>query len=163
MGGRAGFDLGIRRPDRLLSLVLGGAHPFGSPSNRAWAEQLRQGMPAFLAANEAALSAMPQELRERWLTSDPEALAAATLADRPNLEMHLAAMHLPTLIYCGERDPAYEGAKRAADAMPEATFVSLPGLDHNGVVVASDLVVPHVRAFLADLAARPVPAPAREG
>jgi pimeloyl-ACP methyl ester carboxylesterase len=163
MGGRVGFDLGVQRPDRFLSLVLGGAHPFGSPPNVAWAEQLRQGMPAFLATNEAALSALPREIHERWLTSDPEALAAAALADRPSLEAHLAAVHLPTLIYCGDRDPAHEGARRAAEAMPTATFVSLPGRDHNGVVVASDLVVPHVRSFLASLAARPAPAPVREG
>ena len=33
MGGRVGFDLGACRLERLFSLVLGGAQPFGSQPN----------------------------------------------------------------------------------------------------------------------------------
>ncbi|MBV9893295.1 MAG: alpha/beta fold hydrolase [Chloroflexi bacterium] len=156
MGGRVGFDLEVYCRERLLSLVLGGAHPFGTQPNLAWAEQLRQGMPAFLAAKEAAISALPRELLDRWLANDPEALAAAALADRPSLEADMSSAYLPTLIYCGERDFAYEGARRAAEVMPNATFAGLPGLDHNGVVVAPEVVVPHARTFLASLAASQV-------
>jgi pimeloyl-ACP methyl ester carboxylesterase len=118
LGGRVGFDLGVRRPDRLFSLVLGGAQPYGSQPNHAWAEKLRQGMPAFLAANETALSALPRELHERWLANDPKALAAAILVDRPSLEADLVAVNLPTLVYCGDLDPAYQGARQAAEAYP---------------------------------------------
>ncbi len=163
LGGRVGFDLGVRRPERVLSLVLGGAHPFGSEPNRASAEQLRQGMPAYLATNAAAMRALPQELGERWLMSDPEALAAATLAQQPNLGAQLAAVHLPTLIYCGDQDPEHDAARRAAAAMPAARFTSLPGLDHIGAIVGSDVIVPHARAFFARLATHPAPTPARGG
>ncbi len=153
MGGRVGFDLGVRSPERLLSLVLGGAQPYGSEPNLARVEQLRQGIPALLAANEAALSALPRELLGRWLANDPEALAAVALADRPSLEADLPSLYVPTLIYCGDRDPAYQGARQAAEVMPNVTFAPLPGLDHNGVVVASEVVVPRARTFLASLAA----------
>jgi hypothetical protein len=32
--------------------------------------------------------------------------------------------------------------------MPNATFLSLPGLDHTGVVVGSEVTVQQVRAFI---------------
>jgi pimeloyl-ACP methyl ester carboxylesterase len=116
-----------------------------------------------LAATAAVLSPLRREIPERWLASDPEALAAATLTERPSLEAHLASLRLPTLIYCGGPYPAYEGARRAATAMPEAAFVSLPGRDHNETVAASDVVVPRVRAFLNSVAARPGQGAMREG
>jgi hypothetical protein len=35
--------------------------------------------------------------------------------------------------------------------MPDARFVSLPGLDHGGAGVTVDAIMPHVLAFLAAL------------
>jgi pimeloyl-ACP methyl ester carboxylesterase len=158
MGGRVGFDMGVRRPDRLTSLVLGGAHPFGGPPNVGWAELLGQGMSTFMTGNASMLGALPREIHDRWLTNDAEALRASTLNERPSLETSLGAIQLPVLIYCGDRDAPYEAARKAAEAMPNATFVSVPGLGHVEVIVNSDLVLPHVRGFLAGLPAAPAAA-----
>ena len=45
--------------------LVGGAHPYASQPNLAWAEQRRHRISRFLVANEAALSALPRELHER--------------------------------------------------------------------------------------------------
>ena len=54
---------------------------------------------------------------------------------------------MPTLVYAGTLDEP-EPAARAARAMPDARFLALEGLDHPQAFRRSDLVLPHVRAFL---------------
>ena len=150
MGGYIGFDLAVRNPDRLLSLIVGGARPAQSPPNVAWADMFRRGgMTAFLESVESAMSPFPPPLHDRFLAADAEALAAATLVERPGLEASLGTIELPTLIYCGDQDTPYEGARQAAEAIPNSTFVSLAGLNHIDAYLASELVLRHVRAFLA--------------
>jgi pimeloyl-ACP methyl ester carboxylesterase len=160
MGGSIGFDFAVRRPDRLLSLILGGTSPRHSPPNVARAELLRQkGLQVFLESTETAMSPFPPSVDERFLaTADPEALAAATLVERPGLEPHLRAINLPTLMYRGDKDNPQgdESARQAADTMPNATLVWLPGLNHVDGIVRSDLVLPHARAFLAGVLASAV-------
>ena len=96
------------------------------------------------------MSPFPPSVHDRFLaTADAEALAAATLLERPSLEAYLGTIQLPTLIYCGDQDPPYESARQAADAMKNATFVSLTGLNHIDAFLESDLVVRHARDFLA--------------
>jgi len=149
LGGRIGFDLAKQAPERFYSLVLGGHTPFGSPPNVARAELLRRGMEAFISEGERAMGRpLPAEMRTEWLANDAEALAAATLVERPSLEADLSGMMLPALIYCGDQDPAYERAKRASELMHNAAFLSLPGLNHLQGVLRAELVLPHVRTFL---------------
>jgi pimeloyl-ACP methyl ester carboxylesterase len=89
--------------------------------------------------------------RARWLAADAEALAAArqqrlTEPDLP--EEVLAAIQVPALLFAGTFDEP-ELVERAARLMPRATFVALEGLDHAQAIARSDLVLPHVLAFLA--------------
>lgn len=151
MGGRIGFDLAVQRPERLQSLVLGGAHPFGSsPDQSPWLDELRQGHVAEVLAGEF-FRELPSEIRDRWVAmSDPEALVAATV-EEPTLEAQLSGVQVPALIYSGDRDDSHERARRAAEALPEATFLSLPGLSHLGAILRSHVVLPHVLAFLRGL------------
>jgi pimeloyl-ACP methyl ester carboxylesterase len=150
LGGRTGFDLAVRHPERLTSLVLYGAHPFGNTpeDGAALRGALSQGMARFLEAGRDVFGQFPKEILQRWVsTSDTEALVAASVVE-PSLEADLPDIRVPALIYSGDRDDGYEKARQAAGIMPQATFVSLPGLDHVGGVVASGLGVPHIRAFL---------------
>ena len=57
-------------------------------------------------------------------------------------------MTLPCLLYVGEADNFYPGAKEGVQSMPNARFVSFPGLNHSQTSQASHLVVPHVTQFL---------------
>lgn len=147
MGGRVGFDLAVQHPERLRSLVVGGSSPFAfNPDRTARREQLSH-MAEFLAGD--FFRELPTEIRDRWLrVSDPEALIAASV-EQPSLEPHLARVEVRTLIYIGDRDASAEEARRAAEAMPRATFLSMPGLDHMGAIISTSAIMPHARAFFA--------------
>jgi pimeloyl-ACP methyl ester carboxylesterase len=148
MGGRIGFDLAVQHPKRLETLILGGSRPSQSVPNVAWAELFRQGMPGWVESVETAVRPFPPSIHDRLLAADGEALAAAALVERPSMEDRLGGIELPTLIYCGDQDPAYEGARQAAEAMPNAIFASLAGLNHIDAWVDSELVLQHARPFL---------------
>jgi pimeloyl-ACP methyl ester carboxylesterase len=159
MGGRMGFDFAVRNPDRLLSLILGGAAPIQYPPSPAQADLLRKGgLHALIDSTKAAMGRFPPSISERILaTGDAEALAAASLAERPSREADLPTINVPTLIYCGDKDHRlHDSARQAADAMPNATFVSLDGLNHLDGFLESELVLPHVKAFLAGVLASAV-------
>ena len=164
MGGLVGFRLGAYFPDRCRALVLGGAHASTRPPERQTqltqeAETLRTGgMAAYIAAVERQLGRqLPEPPRRRWLANDPEAMAANVLAgrDEPSVEDALANLDMPCLVYVGERESpsTYALAQRAAEALPRARFVPLAGLDHGQAGMRSDLVLPHVRAFLEEVLA----------
>jgi hypothetical protein len=55
-------------------------------------------------------------------------------------------------LYAGEQDEdAHQNAPAAAQQMPHARCVSLPGLNHVGASAAVDLIMPHVLSFLTPL------------
>jgi hypothetical protein len=60
-------------------------------------------------------------------------------------------MTLPCLLYVGEADSFYPGAREGVRSMANARFVSFPGLNHSQTSQASHLVVPHVTRFLHDV------------
>lgn len=154
VGARTGFHLGGRAPGRVSSLILGGGHPFAMDRAQAEAQaaELRLGTVAYVEWWERGLGRrLPKGYRARLLAADGAALAATLLANAamPSLEADLSVLRLPALLYCGDQDAFYSGVKRAAELMPDATFLSLPGLDHIPLWLRSDLVVPHAREFLA--------------
>jgi pimeloyl-ACP methyl ester carboxylesterase len=154
MGGWVGFALGASAPDRVVSLVLGGADPFepdaGPIEDDAWLRLFREGMSAFVADWEQRDPNMPAIMRERWLALDARAMAAAQEAGlmAPSLENALPTIQTPTLIYFGTDDYPDRLPERAAAKMPNATVVALEGLNHSQAIRRSDLVLPHVEAFL---------------
>jgi pimeloyl-ACP methyl ester carboxylesterase len=159
MGGHVGYALGRLAPDRVASLVLGGATPFGGYPRLAkgdWMlDGLRQGMTGLAAQWEAEFPncwLSPGE-RARTLASDAEALAAARLAHltEPDLaEDAVAAIQIPTLLYAGTLDEPHS-VERAARLMPKATFVAVEGLDHAQTFERSDQVLPCVREFFTNV------------
>ena len=90
------------------------------------------------------------ELRDQLLANDFEAFIAASKGSsmRSDLRDDLPSMTMPFLLYGGEFDGNVEDTEYA-DRLPDATVVSLPGLDHIQGFRRSDLVLPHVKKFLA--------------
>ncbi len=152
LGGRVGFGLAKYAPERLRSLILGGIHPYRGdpPENNEEVELLKRGFESYVAAIEATGVVLPPEVKARLLASDAEALLAVTLAMQsdPGYEEILAGMELPCLMYVGERDLNYAGARECANHMPNVDFLVLPGLDHGQALRQSELVVPEVREFI---------------
>jgi pimeloyl-ACP methyl ester carboxylesterase len=152
MGGWIGFGVARYAPERLRSLIIGGADAYASDAT-GLREFMRVGIDkgpeAFVAVWEEEFGVLPPALRERMLAYDYETLVLAA-QDRESLESVLPTMRMPCLLFSGEMDepePVEECAKRIANA----TFLTLPGLDHGGAIIRSDVVVPHVKRFLAEV------------
>ena len=83
---------------------------------------------------------------------DLEALTALVLEDaRKDVEDVLATLEIPILLFAGEADGDHTDAERCVESLPNATFVSLPGLGHIETQYRPDLMVPHIRKFLAEV------------
>lgn len=153
MGGAIGFWLGKDAPERTHSLILGGASPSTPPNlefRDAQIAALRNGIEAWV---EQAGPVSPKRRSQR-LQNDADALLAAQLAfgETPSIEDALGNLNMPCLLFAGEDDQgAYPGIKEDAKRMPTARWFSLPGLVHTAASVRSDLVLPHVTKFLAEV------------
>jgi pimeloyl-ACP methyl ester carboxylesterase len=91
---------------------------------------------------------MTPALRARLLTNDLKALLALS-QDRTSLADILPTMLMPCLLFVGEADPRLSQVRECVKHIANATFFSLPACDHVAAVAQSDLVLPHVSAFLA--------------
>jgi len=150
MGGSLAFGVAKYAPDRFHSLIIGAGHPY-ERSMEAARELLRRGIEEFLAPFESAMAEpIEPKVKARLLSNDVEALIALT-KDRPNLEELLPTMTVPCLMYVGERDPLFSDVERAARQLPNGTFFSLPGLGHYEGYAKSELVLPQVKKFLAEM------------
>jgi len=156
MGGRIGWGMAKYAPQRLSSLIVGGmeaheADPDGPNPREQSVALFRQGMEAFVAAMKSAFGPWWTPAQEAIIRgNDLEALIAQyTLRERVGLIDALPGLMVPCLIYAGEDGVHYSNAKKASEMIPNATFVSLPGLGHVAAGCRLDLVVPHVREFLA--------------
>jgi len=99
-------------------------------------------MEALLQALEAFWGVrFPDTRRARWLDNDPAALEAAwsaALAEGAISEA-LRAWRVGCLIFIGAGDADFlDQARRAADEIPNAEFISLEGLDHYGAHTGQD-------------------------
>ena len=165
-GGRIGFGIGKHNPNRFHSLIIGGMHPYKrDPETRNQnIRVLMQGMEAVIAERESQGAVLTPEQKAEMLANDNLALAASTTANRddPGLDDALSTMALPCLLYVGEADEFfYEGVKECVKLIPNATFFTLPGLDHGGAFDRIDLVLPHVTEFLSKAGREPAAGVAR--
>src|SRR5581483_4303348 len=116
LGGMAAFAAAEQIPERLLSLAVGGADPFGkTPQDTAPLVTLfrQEGMAGFIARFERTVGPMPDGVAAQWLaTNEDHACAAifAALGAWPSSEAALPRLTLPTLLFCGEQDPAFAQA-----------------------------------------------------
>ncbi len=171
MGGRIGFRIPAFTHRRFNALILGGAaYPvvgnedrqddllaFLQDSLETAIEKFPQSpMDAHVANLERRSgSRLPQERRAIILNSDPWALLASVKAFReavsPPSKAYLANFRAPCLLFAGDADPRFAALQECARRIRHATLFSLPGLDHSQAFDRSDLVIPHVRDFLARL------------
>jgi pimeloyl-ACP methyl ester carboxylesterase len=152
MGGTVGFNLATHYPERLLSLISGGANPtwdMGNPADIPIYQWLQRGMDGFVEEWERELGPLPAGVRERYLGSDARALIAAVegMEGPEAVVAALPTMQIPALLYAGTEDYP-EPVEKAAQVMPNATFIPLDGLNHPQAFRRHDLILPHVLDFL---------------
>lgn len=130
LGGQLLLEVAVVHPARFRRLVLGGVgdNVFRSDDPEPAARAVETGEPSekgpAVAQALSRFAAAPG--------NDPTALAACLRRPRAPLEeAALSAVKSPVLVVMGERDFAGP-AERLLAALPVATLVSLPGLDHFG-------------------------------
>ena len=146
-GGRLCFGLGEHASERVRSLVIIGQQPYAidpeGPLARVVAEAMavskQQGIEALVLAFERITGRYPDRVRALYLASDPAAMRAAWSAVmfEGDVSEDLGSWRLPCLI-CVAADDAdfFDQARRAAEEIPDAEFVSIDGTDHLGVDTA---------------------------
>jgi pimeloyl-ACP methyl ester carboxylesterase len=148
MGGWIGFGLAKYAPERIGTLILGGAHPYAEPL-QARHTSMNQGLDQFLAASERLVGChMTPMLRARLMTTDLHALRAQT-QDRPSIADVLPTMAMPCLLFVGENDPRLPNVQMCAQHIQNVSFFMVPGCAHFSAWARSDLVLPSVTTFLA--------------
>ena len=107
-----------------------------------------QGMEGIVAWFEET-GPLTDEQNESLLANDVEALVALTDNDRADYSDLIPNISVPCLLYCGDEDVRYEGAKKCAEALPISDFVSLVGYDHLAASFhGTPVIVPHISEFL---------------
>ena len=160
MGARTGFRVATQSLSRFHSFVLCGSSPYPGEDEVKTTQDAIDGFKTIRTDPEAALvqrerlfgRSLTKEERNLYVSSDVEALIALVTArlDWPSLTNdELSHISVPCLLYCGDLDTAHDGAKKSVNHMPQATFVSLPGLAHIQAFERSDMALPHVKKFLA--------------
>jgi pimeloyl-ACP methyl ester carboxylesterase len=160
-GARLGFALGEHAPERVLSLVLCGNQPYAwdleSPTGQAVAAAVaaskQEGMKGFVETFESALDYRFPEPERTWTLekNDPAALEAAWRSAQVEgpVSPDLSTWRVPCLICVGEADEMHDDAKRAAEDIPGAKFISLAGHSHiSAFYEADDVLLPHIVELL---------------
>ncbi len=131
-------------PERLRSLITGGMGPYhrtlGPPMPP-------EDLAAYVAAHYEPL---PAKTLNDYLKHSYESVDASRqgLSLSRALDDRVSSITTPALLYCGRNDPFHEAAERAAREIPDATFISFPGMDHIESGMRNDIIGPYVRLFI---------------
>ncbi|MEX1262329.1 MAG: alpha/beta hydrolase [Actinomycetota bacterium] len=158
-GARLGFAIGGYAPERVRALVLCGNQPYGwdlaSPVAKAVAAaaeaSTRSGMPGFVETFEEGVGVrFPEPARTLELQNDPQAMHAAwaSVFTEGSIADDLSNWRVSCLIYVGEADEMHDAARRAAEEIPTARFLSLPGHTHFSSEGEIDQVLDPIREIL---------------
>jgi pimeloyl-ACP methyl ester carboxylesterase len=152
-GGRLCFGIGEHAPGRVRSLVVGGNQPYAwpeSPISRTVGQALaaareRLSSEPLVRAFEAFWDIeFPGPQRKRLLDNDPLALHAAWSAAMAEgaISADLRRWRVPCLIFIGAADADFlEGARRAAEEIPDAELLVLEEAHHYAAHVSRDEIL----------------------
>jgi pimeloyl-ACP methyl ester carboxylesterase len=162
MGARIGYMLMHAYAARISAFILGGFAPLLGQQEHDPLEA--EDKAQFIALARRGMAALADEFgitepawRAELLALDPEALIASRTAYPDTLDFAplLSRVDQPCLLYAGSQDEFHDGMQVAAERMPNAAFLSLPGITHEQAFARSDLVLPAVLAFLGEHARTP--------
>jgi pimeloyl-ACP methyl ester carboxylesterase len=149
LGGWTGYGLVQQAPERIKSLILGGAHPYAEPIWNVFHGIDGQDPDAFVHAFETLLNeTISPQMRMLVKANDLIALASAAQQTRPALPDVFNNLTMPALLFCGDKDQRYSLVQKTVQELPQAQFVSLPGVSHFSGVMHPELLVPQLLAFL---------------
>lgn len=146
-GARLGFGIGHHAPERALSLVLIGQHPYAidpnGPLTRLVADALTasrtEGIRSLVEAFETVVGRYPDDVRAHYLECDAAAMDAAWRAALAEGDVATELHRWTTrclISVAGEDVDFLEQARRAAEEIPTAEFLSIEGEHHLGMDTA---------------------------
>jgi pimeloyl-ACP methyl ester carboxylesterase len=153
MGGRVGFELAVRSPERLTALVVGGMHGLEPVIDR---RNLERRIAVLRSHRWRMVERAVGVRRDDGRNNEQEALALSTEAilDWAGVEAEMPGIKTPNLIYCGESDSILEYAIKSAELVHGSQFVSLPGETHAVSFYSSETARNAVRKFLREIHAQ---------
>lgn len=147
-GGRIGFGLAKYDPERIRSLIIGGAHPYDQ-SMALYRLMLEDDLETCLYNLEKVVGAqVPEVVIKCFFRNDIEALRAAYRNDRPDISEVIPLMTMPCMLFAGEDDSLYPTIRRCACELPKATFLGLAGMSHIQAGLKLKEVLSHLIKFL---------------
>lgn len=161
VGSRIGFSIAVAAPERLLTFTtLGGTFRIqpGSVGQLFFpdydAALTQAGMPGFVAGWERSIGhQLDPQTKAAFLANDAAALQAyfrQTEAEPAISEATVSAIHLPALLIAGTADTTrLADSRRAAELMPHANLVELPGRNHSTTLIPAGPVLEAWLPFLA--------------
>jgi len=159
-GGLIGLWLATHYPDRFNSFIFMGVGAFEFPESMLPNDVFMKSLELLATDPDMALHEYEKMVgrnlsdreKDEFLARDGKALIAMFTAQPkmvPLTNDELTAISQPCLLCCGEIDPFYESAKETVKYIPNAEFISFTGLDHVSSWRQSDIVLPHIKEFLA--------------
>ncbi len=159
MGGRIGFGCIARyNLSHFNAIIIGGASPFAATETDKQANLKRiadikaRGMQALVDFFEGREGPMPPVRKAQMLNNDVTAITTMMQTSQfewPPATDVLPKINVPVLLFAGSLDPVHPNTQKAAEQIHGAKFVSVAGFGHVQCYAHSDLVIPHVREFLA--------------
>lgn len=159
MGAAIGFELARRAPARFESLILMGYGRYGeltpveqqfhAMGKQMFAMGVALGGAGLVAAMDRPERPLSPVMRKQYLANDwvAQQVFNDAFATWPPFDEDLPHMAVPCLIIVTEGDAFSESAGKCAAAMPQATFVVLPGGVHRQNDYGPERVLPHARTF----------------
>jgi len=159
-GGRLCFGIGEYASERIRSLVIIGQQPFAidpeGPLARlvgtAMAASKERGIEVLVEAFESIVGRYPEPVRTAYQANDAAAMRAAWSAAMAEgaISENLRAWEVRCLIcVAADDEDFFDQARRAAEEIPNAEFVSIDATDHLGLDTAE--VHPFLPAILRTL------------
>jgi pimeloyl-ACP methyl ester carboxylesterase len=152
MGGWIGFGMACHAASRVRSLVIGGAHPFADPvieslESIASLDAAELDEEIFVSALERVLGERVSGETRRFLLRNDLRAVIASLQERTPLDDVLERITVPCLLFAGESDRRHGLVVRAANQIPGAELVSLPGRSHLGALADAERLLPRLLEF----------------
>jgi pimeloyl-ACP methyl ester carboxylesterase len=129
MGGRIGLGLLRHAPERLASLIVGGAQPYAS-SSEFFRQIFKDGLEAWLNLLDQLAGPLSSATKARILNNNLDALRASITRDTPDIFTTMPTLRFPCQLIVGAKDPIAPLIERFARELPGAQFFPLAGLNH---------------------------------
>lgn len=150
MGGWLAFGMAVSYPERVASLIIGGAHPFAE-SAEPFYEVSGEDPQAFIDALETFIGeTIVDAARPIVLQNDLVALVAAAV-DRRDLSDSLGGTSIPMFLFVGERDKRLNAVQVTTERFG-AELVVLPGVGHAMTLFSGPPLAGAITAFLRKVA-----------